>query len=91
MHHQRNRLHLDRRWRFQARFLQVPENLRVEPVLRLQILKRAHRVGNVGAVHVDTVLIANAVDLKLMIQKNKKGKRVRITRHPTGKPLEKTS
>ena len=64
MHHQGNSLHLDCRRRAQARFFEVLQNPWVQAVLFLQFLKRAHWVGNVGAVHVYAVLIANAIDLK---------------------------
>ena len=71
MHHQGNRLHLDGGRRAQASFLEILKDSWVQAVLCLQFLKCAHRFRDVRAVHVYAILIANAVDLKLIVKKNK--------------------
>lgn len=64
MHHERNRLHLHCSWGVQPGFLQVLEDPWVESILILQLLERAHRVWDVAAMHVYTVLCPNTIHLE---------------------------
>lgn len=64
MHHERYRLHLYWRRRVEPCVFEVLKDARDETILGLELLKRAQRVWNVAAVHVYTVLRANAIDLK---------------------------
>lgn len=63
MHHERYRLHLHWRRGVQPSVSEVLDDTRVEAILRLQLLKCAHGVGYVGAVHVYPVLRTNAIHL----------------------------
>lgn len=65
VHHERYRLHLHWRRRVQASVSEVLKDTQVETILGLQLLKRAHGVGHVAAVHVDAVLRANTIHLRI--------------------------
>lgn len=64
VHHERYCLHLYRRWGVQSCVFKVVNDTRVEAILRLQLLERAHGVWYVAAVHIYTMLRANTVHLK---------------------------
>lgn len=63
VHHERNGLHLHCGGGVQAGVLQVLEDSRVESILGLQLLECAHRVWDVAAMHVDTMLGPNTIHL----------------------------
>lgn len=69
MHHERYRLHLHCRRGAQACVFEVLNDTRAEMILGLQLLKCAHRVRYVTAVHIYTVLRANTIHLKSNIEK----------------------
>lgn len=64
MHHEWYCLHLYWCRGIQPSIFEVLEDAGIKAILGLQLLKRANRVRYIAAVHVDTVLRANAVHLK---------------------------
>lgn len=69
VHHERDGLHLYWRRGAQPGVSDVLEDARAEAILGLQLLKRAHGVGHVAAVHVYAVLRANTIHLEDKMQR----------------------
>lgn len=64
VHHQRDSLHLNGRGSLKASRFDVLNDPGIQLVLLLKRLERAQRVRDVGAVHIDPVLMPDLVELK---------------------------
>lgn len=67
MHHQWYCLHLNWCWGAQPSISEVLEDAGIEMIFRLQLIKCTHRVWNVRAVYIYTVLRTNSVNLKIKL------------------------
>lgn len=65
MHHQWYCLHLNWCWGAQPSVFEVLEDTGIEMIFRLQLIKCTHRVWNVRAVHIYTVLGPNTIHLQI--------------------------
>lgn len=85
MHHQRDGLHLDGRGGLIASCPDVLNDPGVQLVFPLKLFERAEGVRDVGAVHVDPVLMPDLIELKRSDKKQARvsNTEVQLTRSPT--------
>lgn len=64
MHHQRDGLHLDGRRGLKARCSDVLNDPGIQLIFPPKLFERAERVWDVGAMHVNPVLMPDLIELK---------------------------